>query len=78
MIRIRRGRSGCRICTCTMSRPVSGMTLGNLWLLPALTANSGADLHPRSSRDGHKVAIDSSHARSGRQMYLLDVSPVVG
>ena len=30
------------------------------------------DLHPRSSRDGTKVTIDSSHER-GRQIYLVDI-----
>lgn len=34
------------------------------------------DTHPRSSPDGKKVCIDSSH-RGGRQMYLLDISGVV-
>ena len=31
------------------------------------------DLHPRFSRDGAQVIVDSAHA-SGRQMYLLDIS----
>jgi len=35
------------------------------------------DLHPRSSRDGRLVTIDSVHGGNGRQLYLLDVSPVV-
>ena len=30
------------------------------------------DTHPRSSRDGHLVSIDSPHD-GGRQVYLLDI-----
>jgi hypothetical protein len=36
------------------------------------------DLHPRFSPDGKKVCIDSTHEGLGRQMYLVDVSGVVG
>lgn len=39
------------------------------------------DLHPRASRDGTKICIDSTHgqgAEKGRQMYVLDVSEIVG
>ena len=36
------------------------------------------DLHPRSSPDGRKVVIDSPHGGNGRQMYLVDVSEIVG
>ena len=35
------------------------------------------DTHPRSSRDGRLVCIDSPH-QGGRQMYLIDVSDIVG
>ncbi|MGB0371543.1 MAG: hypothetical protein ACPGN3_09340 [Opitutales bacterium] len=35
------------------------------------------DTHPRSSRDGMKVCIDSPHGGNGRQMYLLDISSIV-
>lgn len=31
------------------------------------------DLHPRASRDGTKVVIDSTHEGLGRQMYLVDL-----
>lgn len=34
------------------------------------------DTHPRSSRDGKLVCIDSAHA-GGRQMYLIDISEIV-
>jgi hypothetical protein len=35
------------------------------------------DLHPRWSRDGSKVCFDSMH-EGERQVYVMDVSPVVG
>ena len=34
------------------------------------------DTHPRSSRDGNFVCIDSPH-EGGRQMFLIDVRPIV-
>lgn len=36
------------------------------------------DTHPRSSNDGRLVTIDSPHGGSGRQIWLLDVSGLVG
>lgn len=36
------------------------------------------DTHPRFSRDGTKVVIDSPHGGNGRQMYLIDISGIVG
>jgi hypothetical protein len=42
------------------------------------TGELRCDLHPRSSRDGHFVTIDSTHGGNGRQIYLMDVSDVVG
>ncbi|MEM7035225.1 MAG: hypothetical protein AAF629_37140 [Chloroflexota bacterium] len=36
------------------------------------------DLHPRFSPDGTKIVIDSPHGGDGRQMYLVDVSGIVG
>lgn len=36
------------------------------------------DLHPRWSRDGRWVCIDSKHEDDQRQMYLLDVEGIVG
>lgn len=36
------------------------------------------DTHPRSSPDGKKVVIDSTHGGKGRQLYLLDISEIVG
>jgi len=36
------------------------------------------DNHPRFSPDGTKVIIDSPHGGGGRQMYLIDISGIVG
>ncbi|MBI1388223.1 MAG: hypothetical protein GC154_07225 [bacterium] len=36
------------------------------------------DTHPRFSHDGRKVAIDSPHRGNGRQLYVIDVSDIVG
>ena len=36
------------------------------------------DLHPRSSPDGKLVTVDSPHGGNGRQIYLIDVSEIVG
>ena len=33
------------------------------------------DLHPRHSRDGAVLTIDSTHEGNGRQLYLLDIRP---
>ncbi len=35
------------------------------------------DTHPRSSRSGTKVVIDSAHGGNGRQLYLIDISKIV-
>ncbi|HUU60593.1 MAG TPA: hypothetical protein VMZ50_13720 [Phycisphaerae bacterium] len=36
------------------------------------------DLHPRYSRDGRHVTVDSAHGVEGRQLYLIDISEIVG
>ena len=36
------------------------------------------DLHPRASRDGRLVAIDSTHEGQGRQQYVIDIGGIVG
>ncbi len=36
------------------------------------------DTHPRSSRSGTMVAIDSPHGGEGRQVWLLDIKGIVG
>lgn len=35
------------------------------------------DTHPRFSRDGRSVVIDSAHGGQGRQLYLIDISRIV-
>ncbi|MGD9855424.1 MAG: hypothetical protein AB7U20_10800 [Planctomycetaceae bacterium] len=36
------------------------------------------DAHPRFSRDGRTVVIDSPHQDQGRQLHLIDISGIVG
>jgi hypothetical protein len=36
------------------------------------------DSHPRLSRDGRLVIIDSPHGGNGRQQYLIDIRPILG
>jgi hypothetical protein len=38
---------------------------------------SRCDLHPRLSRDGRSVIIDSPHGGNGRQQYIVDISKLV-
>ncbi len=52
--------------------------LGKFHLPPAYTGEWRCDLHPRASNDGRTVAVDSPHGGDGRQVYLLDVSALVG
>jgi hypothetical protein len=52
--------------------------LGHFRSPPKYTGEWRVDTHPRSSPDGTKVVIDSAHAGHGRQMYLIDVSGIVG
>lgn len=36
------------------------------------------DTHPNASRDGKKVIFDSPHGGNGRQVYLIDISAIIG
>lgn len=54
------------------------VVLGRFYEPPEYKGEWRVDLHPRASRDGTKVCIDSTHGGAGRQLYLLDVSEVVG
>jgi len=49
--------------------------LGSFYADPKLKKENRCDLHPRWSRDGRKVCIDSVHEHE-RQMYVLDVSDI--
>jgi hypothetical protein len=51
--------------------------LGSFHSAPEYTGEWRCDTHPRFSPDGKKVVIDSPH-NGGRQMYLIDVSSIVG
>ncbi|TAM86175.1 MAG: hypothetical protein EPN41_10420 [Candidimonas sp.] len=50
--------------------------IGHFRADPHLSKENRCDLHPRWSRDGRSVCVDSMH-ESGRHMYVLDVSKVV-
>ncbi len=51
--------------------------IGRFYTDPGLRKENRCDLHPRWSRDGKTVCIDSVHEHE-RQMYLIDVTSVVG
>lgn len=50
--------------------------LGSFYTDPDLRKENRCDLHPRWSRDGRQVCIDSVHEHQ-RQMYLIDVSALL-
>jgi hypothetical protein len=50
--------------------------LGRFYSPPKLADDFRCDLHPRWSRDGRQVCIDSAHDDT-RQLYVLDVSAVL-
>lgn len=52
--------------------------LGKFHLPPPYKGEWRCDTHPRSSNDGRFVTIDSPHGGTGRQVWLLDVSDIVG
>ena len=51
--------------------------LGRFPLPKAYTGEWRCDLHPRLSRDGTKVVIDSPHAGNGRQLYMINIGPII-
>lgn len=67
-----------RMQTLMLYRPADGklVKLGRFYLGREWRGEVRCDLHPRWSRDGNSVVIDSMHTGS-RQMYLLDVSGIV-
>lgn len=52
--------------------------LGHFHLPKEYAGEWRCDTHPRSSNDGRYVTIDSPHGGEGRQVWLLDVSEIVG
>jgi hypothetical protein len=52
--------------------------LAHLLSPPEYTGEWRCDNHPRFSRDGKFVTVDSPHAGNGRQIYLIDISVIVG
>jgi hypothetical protein len=59
--------------------PPTGRTLmlGRFYAPPQYQGEQRVDTHPRSSRDGRSVVIDSAHGGNGRQMYLIEISQVI-
>lgn len=51
--------------------------LGSFYADPGLSKENRCDLHPRWSRDGRSICIDSVH-EDERQMYIVDVSALTG
>lgn len=50
--------------------------LGEFRSAPPYRGEFRCDLHPRFSPDGKKIAIDSAHGGTGRQIHLVDISGV--
>ncbi len=53
------------------------IALGHFLSPPEYTGEWRCDTHPRSSRDGKLVCIDSPH-NGGRQMYIIEVKELLG
>ena len=51
--------------------------LGEFHLPPKYTGEWRCDTHPRCSRDGTRIIIDSPHGGDGRQLWLIDVSAII-
>jgi Tol biopolymer transport system component len=54
------------------------VSLGRFYSPRQYTGEWRCDTHPRFSPDGQSVVIDSPHGGNGRQMYLIDISAIVG
>ena len=53
------------------------VTLGKFHLPRKYSGEWRVDTHPRFSRDGKTVCIDSAQGRNGRQLYLIDIRKIV-
>lgn len=69
-----------RMITLMLYRPSDGklVTLGKFFHPKDHRGEYRCDLHPGWSRDGRYVCIDSLHENDTRQMYVLDVSGIIG
>ena len=54
------------------------VSLGNFHLPEKYKGEWRCDTHPRFSPDGKSIVIDSPHGGNGRQMYLIDISEIIG
>jgi len=54
------------------------VSLGEFHSPKQYTGEWRVDTHPRASRDGRLVCIDSPHTGEGRQLHLIDISGIVG
>ncbi len=54
------------------------VVLGHFHTPPEYTGEWRCDTHPRFTPDGRRVVIDSPHGGEGRQIYLIDISKIVG
>jgi hypothetical protein len=52
--------------------------LGHFHSPPEYAGEWRCDLHPRVASDGTRVVIDSTHGGEGRQLYLIDISGIIG
>ena len=52
--------------------------LAHLYSAPEYAGEWRCDNHPRYSPDGRKVVVDSPHGGAGRQLYLIDITEIVG
>lgn len=52
--------------------------IGHFYAPPEYSGFWRCDTTPRVSPDGRKIIVDSPHGGNGRQMYLIDVSSLVG
>jgi hypothetical protein len=50
--------------------------VADFFMPPEYQGEWRCDLHPRSSRNGKYVAVDAPFENTGRQVILIDVSPV--
>lgn len=54
------------------------VALGHFLLPKQYSGEWRCDTHPRFSRDGQLVTVDSPHGGLGRQIYLIDIGAIVG